>query len=296
MSAMASRIAHPNLPAKTRWAGRVALHRTVLHAHPKVLCNSIHKAGTHLLVGAVSGMPGLHHYGRAAYWHYLARTGVGERRTPTPIEVKRRLAGCLPGEIFRGHVAHHPTISWSLQAAGFKHLLIYRDPRDVVVSQFFWWKRMERNGYWPYRYFRSLDSDDDRLTFLIDGWPVALADDRFPSSVRYPDIGARYAEFLPWLSDPDCLAVRFEDLVALGSRLDAYRRISDYLFPDAPPELIDAALPRMAGSADPTRSKTFRKGQAGEWRRHLSKMHVDHLKESAGQILIALDYEEGLDW
>ncbi len=288
--------ATPSVTKVAKRIGRFALHRTVLNSHPKVLCNSIHKAGTHLLVAAVSGVPGLHHYGRAAYWHYLSRTGIGSRSIPTPGDVKGRLAGCLPAEILRGHIGHHQVIGDALQAGGFKHLLIYRDPRDVVVSHFFWWTRRARDAYWPYRFFESLDSDEDRLSFLIMGWPDGLDSETFPSRVNFPDIGTRVAEFLPWLQDPGCLGVRFEDLVSQPARPRAYRRIAEYLFPQASSDFIFRALSRMSVTTDPARSKTFRKGSVGEWRRYFSETHVSQFKDRCGHLLVSLGYEKDFDW
>jgi hypothetical protein len=120
--------------------------------------------------------------------------------------------------------------------------------------------------------------------------------DGFPQTVDYPNIGERFRENLPWLSSPDCLAVRFEDLVHPETRGETHVRIARYLLPDADQREVRAAVSKMARGHDPKDSHTFRKGTSGEWRSHFSNRHVELFKELAGQMLIDLGYEKNSDW
>lgn len=287
------------MPKTLRWGSRYAYHQLVLGSYPKVLSNSFQKAGTHLLLGALSGVPGLRHYERAVYWYKHARASTPSARgkeVASPRAVGDRLATCLPGEIYRGHIAHHSEISDRIRSDGFRHIFIYRDPRDTIISLLHWWKLYPRPRSWPYRYFNSLPSDQDRLTFFIEGWPEDAEHRGFPANIDYPNIGARFAEFVPWLGDDHCLAVRFEDLVNEEKRLDTYARIATYLLPDAPNRLVTRAILGMTRSVDPSRSKTFRQGKSGEWRRHFSEKHVELFKHHGGPLLMILGYEVDADW
>jgi len=287
---------------RSKWPRRIesvwrrALHHSALRAQPRVLCNSIQKSGTHLIVGLAAALPGLRAYGRRAYWHHLNRERVEPRKRPTLEGEIRRLRKCLPGEIYRGHLAAAPQIADLLHRRGFKHLFVYRDPRDVVVSLMFWWERHQEIDAWPFRYFQGLASSEERLRFLIEGWPANLDDPRFPAEVGYPNVAERFAEFLPWLSDPQCLSIRFEDLVGPESKTDTYRRIAEYLLTDPTQDQLSLAVEHMSAGSDPSQSKTFRKGRSGDWRETLNAEHVALMKRYAGKLLVELGYEKDLDW
>ncbi len=272
---------------------RWCLHRGALRGQPRVLCNSFQKSGTHLLVALVRAVGPLRAYERRAYWHHLNRARVQAAKRPTLAGELETLARCLPGEICRGHLGADPQIAEFLKRERFVHLFVYRDPRDVVVSLLHWWERHQEIDAWPFRYFQSLDSAGAKLRFLIEGWPAGGVDDRFPRRCEYPDIGARFAEFVPWLSDPDCVAVRFEDLVDPRAKVESYRRIAAAVAPSAD---LDACVERMEAGSAPEGSRTFRAGRSGDWRDTFDSEHVEAMKRCAGQLLIDLGYEKDLDW
>jgi hypothetical protein len=274
-------------------AWRWLVHHARLRDQPRVLCNSFQKSGTHLLVGLVQAAGPLRGYQRRAYWHHLNRARVAARKRPVLQAELARLGRASPGEICRGHLGADPRVVEFLERERFVHLFGYRDPRDVVVSLLHWWERHDEIESWPFLYFGSLDSPAERLRFLIEGWPEGLSDSRFPAECDYPNIGARFAEFAPWLSNPHCLAVRFEDLVDDRTKAEAYRRIAAAVFPDADP---DATVARMEAGSAPEGSRTFRAGRSGDWRETFEPEHVAAMKRCAGQLLIDLGYEKDLDW
>lgn len=257
---------------------------------PRVLCNSFPKSGTHLLVGLVSGLTGLRVSGRKAYWHHVYRARI-DREVPTLGGEIRKLEACESGEVYRGHLEADAGIAACLQSRRFKHVFIYRDPRDAITSLLYWWKRYEAIDTWPFRYFRFLKSDEERLHFLIEGWPEEPADPRFPVHVDYPDVAARFARFRPWLADPSCLSIRFEDLVDPLSKEDTCRRIAQYILPEIEAAEIDGIVRRMFNGGDPRHSRTFRQGRPGDWRNVFSDDHRRFMKVHAGRLLIELGYE-----
>jgi hypothetical protein len=278
------------------WAARGVYRNAVLRDHPRVLCNSYNKAGTHLLLGALKAMPHLRHFGRGAYWHYLGRTTRLPERRRTPEAAAAALDRCMHAEIYRGHLAAHPLIEEVLVRRNIKHVFIYRDPRDTLVSLFHWWKREPHNAYWPYRYFHGLGTDEERMSFLIEGWPAEQPHDGFPGSVDFPDIGTRFSEFLPWIESDRCVAVKFEDLTDPGNARAAYGDVARHVFPHLEHRQMDVMVDRMIEGTDPTHSKTFRKGSSGEWRTAMTADQIDRCKQRAGELLIRLGYETNLDW
>jgi hypothetical protein len=58
----------------------------------------------------------------------------------------------------------------------------------------------------------------------------------------------------------------------------------------------DAVARRALENVAPARSHTFRRGETGGWRTAFTGAHRDAFKTDAGQVLIALGYEQTLDW
>ena len=287
-----------NMPkaGKIVWWYRKTYHYLSYRGVSPVLCNSFQKSGTHLLVGIVESLPHFHHYGRKAYWHYLSRARVESKKIHNPTQVINKLSQCLPGEIFRGHIAADPELLEFFAHHHFKHLFIYRDLRDVAVSHLFGMKKRKAIDTWPARYFYALQSDEERLEFLIKGWPNDVQLQGFPHKVDYPNIGERFGENLPWLKDPNCLAIRFEDLVSAETREHTHKKIVQYLLPNLSDGEIRAVLSKMGDGHNAEKSHTFRKGIPGDWRNNFSQKHISLFKELAGQMLIDLGYERDFDW
>ncbi|MGH2787258.1 MAG: hypothetical protein ACRDJV_05030 [Actinomycetota bacterium] len=239
-------------------------------------------------------IPGLHDYGRSSYWHYLSRTRRGNGNDASASAAASSLALCLPGEVMRGHIAWSAEVEGVLRPASFKHILVYRDPRDVVVSLYYWWSKQERRTYLPYRHFASLLSEHDKIAFLIEG---TKGMDSSPSGVvNYPDVGTRFREFAGWFVDASCLKVRFEDLVSPSTRRTVCETVVRNLFPEADTGFEELSLRRMIDGMSPSGSKTFRKGTSGEWREVFSAEHKEMFKKCAGDTLVSLGYEKDLAW
>ena len=141
-----------------------------------------------------------------------------------------------------------------------------------------------------------LKSDEERLTFIISGWPEKLQGNEFPVQVDYPDIGKRFLENLPWLTSPNVLAVRFESLARMESRTQTLGSIGQYLLGDKFHRIQREVILAMESGCNPSHSKTFRKGTGGEWKNYLSQTQKKIFKDCAGQILIDLGYEKDFDW
>lgn len=267
-----------------------------LENQPRIFCNSYPKSGTHLLKNMVSALPKLHSHNRGAYWNCVSRSRVDTRKSSALPAVVKKLSECLGGEVYQGHVEATPEISDCLQTHDFKTLFIYRDPRDVVVSLLYWWGQHTETDTWPYRYFRKLQSKDERLSFLIQGWPEKPKLAGFPEQIQFPDIANRFALYRPWLSEPSCLSVRFEDLRNLETRDLTCRRIVSHVLGDSQDMPIDSMVDRMIAGGAWNRSQTFRNGTGGEWRKLFKTDHIETFKHHAGQLLMELEYETDMDW
>lgn len=104
--------------------------------------------------------------------------------------------------------------------------------------------------------------------------------------------------YMPWIGTKECLTVRFEDLIGHDgggnkkSQLQTAASVIRHLGLDLPQYRIE----EIARKTFSTGSKTFRKGQIGDWRNHFNEDLKRCCKESLGPILIELGYERDDDW
>lgn len=201
------------------------------------------------------------------------------------------------GFFYKGHVGWRPDIAEYIRLTGTAHVFIYRDLRDVCVSQTFHIlsddnERFKHVGKMAYR---MLGGFGDVLLAVIEGLG------------GFTGVIKRWALYAPWLDEDWTLALRFEDILA--DRDAAARRILEYgmdrylrLFQTVPlrveGEIFDHCVAAMVeNSHDPAASGTFRKGTAGQWVEHFEERHKQAFKaHGGGEWLVRLGYEQDEEW
>ena len=247
---------------------------------PRILANSIPKAGTHLLARCLEQFPGLIDSGT----HFEPGTEAGELTTA--------LDHLSPGSFATAHLPYRRERAGVLDAADVVHALIVRDPRDVVVSHFHYVTYRSIN-HRLHDHFNRLPDDGARLMASIRGVDAASAG----LERGLEDIGQRFRRYLRW-RDHDCCLVRFRYLIGPrggGSRsrqIEEIQRLASHLGIELGPRDLERVLER----AFFTKSTTFRRGVVGDWQNHFAEEHKTAFKEIAGQVLIDLGYEQDLDW
>ncbi len=252
---------------------------------PRVLANSMPKAGTHLLQRALQLLPGIVHSGyflsHIHHSHRLQDVATFEPR------LRRLGRGCFVG----AHLPFTEADAARLAAMGYRHVVIIRDPRDVVVSHFHHILGRPTNRW--HGDFLRLPDDRTRLTALIDGLPAEAVACRIPLVA----IGDELRAYVRW-REHGALIVRFEDLIGehgggtRAAQLATLRSLDDYLELATPAATLEA----IAAELYFPRANTFRKGVIGDWRDHLQPEHERAFKERAGTLLVDLGYEADLDW
>jgi sulfotransferase 6B1 len=251
---------------------------------PIVLANSFPKSGTHLLLQIVEALPGVRSYGS-----FLASMPSLTQRERSAAEHLRRIRRMVPGELVPAHLMHDPRYAAELAGRNCVHFFIYRDLRDVAVSEAHYLTYMNR-WHRLHRYFRALPNDEERIAFAIRG----ATDPGFP--VDYPGIGERFRRYERWLLEPSVLALRYEDL--RSTRLDSTVKgmVQHFLARCGDRRDADEITARAVAGIDPARSHTFRAGRARGWERAFTPRLAELMKESAGDVLVRLGYETDLAW
>lgn len=263
--------------------------------HPKYVLNGFPKAGLHLVATMIEPIcpevPAEGLYTRAWAGTFRGKSWTNER---LPIEQTTYLLSRLRiASHIKGHLGYDPNISRFLWLTGAAVVFIYRDFRDVAVSQAY--HILDDELYHPDKeLYRQLGSFDEVLKAVIVGLE------------GYPGIFERWVQFAPWLDVEWVHKVHFEE--AIEDRAHVAGEILKYGLRRTTAiwnyeitfqqEALDAAIAAMVeASHDTDRSATFRKGVASDWREHFTEEIKDLFKAADKEKwLQRLSYENDDNW
>ena len=252
---------------------------------PPIFGNSKPKSGSHLLLQILNGFTQLmpYRYVAAEPVRTIEKDG-GRRNKEEVLDDLKRIPSGIMGW---GYVEATPENVAFLCRPDRVNYFIYRDPRDVLVSQVFFATDMhEEHGM--HEYYRSLPDFDERLKVAITGI------DRL--GLRMVSVRQRYEGVFQWLEQEHVMCLRFEDLIedreaTLSAMLAEVERTGYQI-----PTPREKAIPILVEAIQPRRSHTFRSGKTGGWRQHFTDGHKKLFKDVAGDLLVKLGYEKSNDW
>jgi hypothetical protein len=252
---------------------------------PPIFGNSKPKSGSHLLLQILNGFTQIMPY------KYVeadpVRTIEKEGRRRTNEEILSDLQDIPRGVVGWGYVEASPANVAFLCQSQRVNYFIYRDPRDLLVSQVFFATDMhEEHGM--HELYQSLPDFGERLKVAITGI------DR--DGLYMVSVNQRFAGVFEWLGQEHVMCIRFEDLIdnrdaTLDAMLDEVES-TGYKIPTS----REKALAVLAEAIRPQKSHTFRSGKAGGWREHFTDEHKKLFKDVAGDLLVRLGYEDNNDW
>jgi hypothetical protein len=215
------------------------------------------------------------------------RTIEKEGRRRTNEEIVKDLQRIPRGVIGWGYVEATPQNVAFLCQPQRVNYFIYRDPRDLLVSQVFFASDMHE-GHGMHEYYKSLPDFGERLKIAITGI------DR--DGLDMVNVKQRYEGVFNWLRQEHVMCIRFEDLInnrdaTLDTMLDEVES-TGYRIPVS----REKALSILVKAIQPKKSHTFRSGKTGGWREHFTEEHKKLFKDVAGDLLMRLGYEKHNDW
>jgi hypothetical protein len=252
---------------------------------PPIFGNSKPKSGSHLLLQVLNGFTQIMPYAYVAAEPIRTIQKDGGRRTVDRVAADLRR---VPrGVIGWGYVEASPENVAVLCQPGRVNYFIYRDPRDMLVSQVFFATDMhEEHGM--HTFYKSLPDFGERLKVAITGI------DR--DGLKMVSVKQRYEGVFEWLEQPGVMCIRFEDLInqrdaTLHAMLDEVER-TGYKIPTP----REKALAILVKAIQPKKSRTFRSGKTGGWREYFTDEHKSLFKDVAGDLLVRLGYEANNNW
>ena len=252
---------------------------------PPVFGNSKPKSGSHLLLQILNGFTQIMPYRYVDANPVRTITKDGRRRSSDKILLElEKIPGGVIGwgylEVTKENVSF-------LASSGRVNYFIYRDPRDMLISQVFFATDMyEEHGM--HAYYKSLPDFGARLRVAITGIER--------DGLRMVSVKKRYEGVFQWLEQKNVLCIRFEDLInkrdaTLNAMLAEVEK-TGYRIPTP----REKALSVLVEAIQPKKSHTFRSGKTGGWRDHFTDDHKKLFKDVAGDLLVRLGYETSNDW
>jgi hypothetical protein len=252
---------------------------------PPIFGNSKPKSGSHLLLQVLSGFTQIlpYKYVAADPIRTIEKNGRRKRKE----EVLSELQSVPRGVIGWGYVEASPENVAFLCRPERVYYFIYRDPRDLLVSQVFFATDMhEEHGM--HDYYKSLPDFGARLKVAITGIDQ--------NGLHMVSVKQRYDGVFQWLEQKHVLCIRFEDLInnregTLNAMLTEVEKTGYQL-----PTPREKALSILVAAIQPGKSHTFRSGKTGGWREHFTDEHKQLFKDVAGDLLVRLGYEANNSW
>jgi hypothetical protein len=252
---------------------------------PPIFGNAKPKSGSHLLLQVLNGLCRIAPYTYVQEEPIRAMQPDGRRQTAE--EILTALKRIPYGVIGWGYLDATPENTIFLCQPNRVNYFIYRDPRDLLVSQVYFATEM-REEHGMHAYYQSLPDVAARLKVAITGIDE--------SGLHMVSVRERYAGVFKWLEQPSVMCVRFEDLIdhceaTLNTMLDHVEQ-TGYKIPTS----REKSIRILTEAIQPKKSHTFRSGKTGGWREHFKDEHKALFKDVAGDLLVRLGYEKSNEW
>jgi hypothetical protein len=277
------------LRGRLRWKVRrlrrqMQVSKKSLDGMPIIFGNAIPKCGSKLLFNILRTLP---QFGPCVDTGLNEIKPIFRGQLTNQAWINNQLDSLRPGDIRFGYLYSSQASIRRLTQPGWATFMIIRDPRDQVISEVFYALEMHAK-HGMHEHLKSLPDMDSRLEAMIVGVKEGLA--------KRVGVREHYHRFLPWLKHPGISIIRFEDLIqkreaTLSHILDRLESTGFSFFVDR-----DEAMSKLLEAMKPAKSETFREGKSGRWAELYSPEIIALFKREAGDLLVELEYESGLDW
>jgi len=248
-----------------------------------VIINSFPKSGTHLLLQIIEPFPKLKNYG-----FFIASTPSRPHKVRNEEKHYQLISNIIPGELVTGHLFYSEKYAKLLTEKDVIQNFVYRDLRDVVVSEVFYLTYMNKWHHLHSFFAHQLQNDHERIKAAITGIES--------NDFYYPDICSRWKNYSGWLNNDQVFSVKYEGLIS-ENKTEIIRNMIGYY--QQKTSLVineNKVLKDCLNAINPEKSHTFREGGSANWKKHFTQEHKILFKEIAGELLIELGYEVDLDW
>ncbi len=279
-----------------------------------VMCITIPKSGTHMLMRGISALniKGLWYnckkdIASSTKLNYIR--SINKNLPPNhykglyypilkkilPTSLIRNMINNKPKNLFFSHCPYIHQFNQILQSRTTANFFMIRDPRAMVVS-------------FAFMIHKSFDGQEIDLEKIILDLITGDQKNYVPWGVEhheaYPliwEVGLYkfYEMYLPWKKAKNFMIVKFEDLVGKkggGSKekqRETIKNIGLHLGVNMTSQKVQAVINNIFGE-----TSTFREGKIDSWKKHFTPKVEAAFKQDANlmQLLIDLGYEQNKNW
>lgn len=240
-----------------------------------IFLNSIPKCGTHLVMKCFEEIAG--------------QEAVFAGHGTTGNKMLQQFISLKPNHYLRAHLPFSGQDNDIINKINPAAFLVYRDPRDQIVSFAFW----IQHEFAITKAGSHLVPLEQIITDLIEKSYIYEQKKWF----NIHSIQEFYDRFLLWANNPRFCLIRFEHLVGPAGggsfelQCQEIKKIANHLGIMLAEEQITTIANNLFGGTN-----TFREGHIGSWKKHFTAYHKQLFKKIGQQTLLALGYETDNAW
>jgi hypothetical protein len=253
---------------------------------PRIHINSFPKSGTHLAIFIIAHIA---HRQQPRHWLGSFKKNSWSTEWHTDDCIIPVIEGQPACTWMIGHMGWKKTYYDAFQKMRTCNLFIYRDLRDVVVSQTYHienpddrrFRHPDKQLYW------DMETHEDRMKAVITGID------------GYPGVIDRWELYAPWLEmRPNVLPIKFEDMIdepELVARKTVDYCIERTIVDDMPIMLAESLKRTIVKSVENLQmrdSGSFRKGIIGSWKNEFTPEILELFNQHERGWLERLGYEK----
>lgn len=250
---------------------------------PPFLLSSVPKSGTYLLHQILSGMPGVtseHDMKKRFFTNSFNFNDYSQDH----LERLKLLRG---NEFGVGHIRYTKDYADMLKNLNMKHIFVYRDPRDVLVSMSYYIANVWTENPLHKDFHSKFTTPKQRQLALLNG-----------VEPKWIDFYTYNLPYYQWLDEKRAFHISFEEIIGSEtSRKTALTKLVQFLWSGIiPPVPLKKMVQILEASIDPKTAVTFRSGKIGSWKNEFDEELRKTFKEKAGDLLIRFGYEKDNNW
>lgn len=283
-----TKLGKPHVRAEVRWRVAHLIQIPILVSHRSSFTNVYHccvfRTGSQWVRRMLSDSHVYYRSGLRTYTYQDRRPGRIDERRLTERTFERPFR---PNRIITPLYISFENFRDLPKPAAYRAFFVYRDPRDIVVSEYFLRRNTDTLGNTAEdRAFLQTVSLEEGLLYTIDRserWGV------FEAFRSWSDAACE---------DPNVKLIRYEDLTGGGGFQSIQELMSFFdvaIGPQALRELIErCSFDRLSGGrrkGEADRSSHYRSGVTGDWTKHFTPRVDERFKQAAGDLPRLFGYE-----
>jgi hypothetical protein len=250
-----------------------------------ILVNSFPKSGTHLLKQVFEPL------GFDDYLQHPSSLPSFPHRINNVKSDIAKIKRVVQNELMCAHFFARDELIEYISRINIVHFFIYRDPRDVVLSEVHYLTEMNKH-HALHKFFKNIKTEEERIKFAMMG------NDYLDTRLPFPNIKERVLWYKEWIKNKNCFCIKFEDLVNPITQDEIIKQIILHLIDSKALKMTLKEGRALAfNGINPNKSHTYRVGGGkNKWKSKFTDEHKQLFKSVAGDLLIDLGYETDLNW